>query len=102
MSRRNERRLVCCLPRQGNNYMDTDIIAALPQNLQSSFCDDVPRTEFTDWTSLWQAGYDTRTNWKYEEGRVIVPGERARAIYVERMTVTPVKWQATKRAFEVR
>lgn len=72
--------------------------------MQIGFCnlhdDNEPRTEFTDWTTLKHAGYNTRTNYKYDHHRVVKKGERANAVYVEREIVTAAEWRENVEEFE--
>ena len=100
--------------------MDHSIIAMSPADLQgdldadaavllndevatscfSQLDQEVPRTEFTDWSTLKQGGFDTRTNYKYRHGRVVSRGERAEAVYIEREIVSAADWHKNVEEFE--
>lgn len=60
---------------------------------------NLPKTEYVDWTSLKQDGFDTKTNYKYRHGRVVKRGERARAVYVERKIVAADDWRRNVEEF---
>ena len=51
------------------------------------------KRDFADWVTLKNEGFDTRTNWKYNDGLVPIRGDHSNARYLERKIYNAAEWK---------